>query len=328
MTLSISANTQVALLLTAPLIDGPTESDVSLLSPSEYRKVYLLLARFNLQPADLIQRKSGELPEDLKTLVDHSRLQSLLDRGFQLTQAVERWQSRGIWIAGHTDEEYPLRITTRLPDHAPSIIYGCGERKLLGAGGLAVVGSRAIDDWLTLYTEAVGRLAAQAETSIISGAARGIDQASMRGALDSGGSTVGIVSDSLERAVLNREHREFILNGNLTLISPYDPSAGFNIGHAMQRNKLIYALSDAALVVNSDFEKGGTWAGAIEQLNKFRLVPVYIRSKGDLGRGLEALHQHGALLWPEPKESDELLAVIEKAQPPEPQSAAEQLSLL
>ena len=149
----------------------------------------------------------------------------------------------------------------------------------------------------------------------------------MRGALDAGGNTVGVLSDSLERAVLNREHREFILNGQLTLISPYDPLAGFNIGHAMQRNKLIYALSDAALVMNSDFEKGGTWAGAIEQLDKFRLVPVYLRSKGDLGKGLEALRQHGAIPWPEPTRADDLLQLIEK-QSAEPGSPAEQLSLL
>jgi len=328
MTLSLSANTQAALLLTAPLIDGATESHASLLGPTEYRKVCSLLAKFDMQPCDLIQRAPAELPEQLKSLVDDSRLRTLLDRGFRLTQAFERWQTRAIWIAGHTDENYPSRILKRLPDHAPPVIYGCGDRRLLDLGGLAVVGSRAVNDWLTQYTEDVGRLAAQAQTSIISGGARGIDQASMRGALDAGGNTVGVLSDSLERAALNREHRDFILNGQLTLISPYDPSAGFNIGHAMQRNKIIYALSDAALVMNSDFEKGGTWAGAIEQLDKFRFVPVYVRSKGDLGKGLEALRQHGALPWPETTQADDLLQLIERAQDAEPSTPAEQLSLL
>ena len=327
MTLSLSANTQAALLLTAPLIDGASESDASLLSPTEYRKVCSVLSKFDMQPSDLVQRSSAELPEQLKALVDDSRLRTLLDRGFQLTQAFERWQARAIWISGHMDETYPGRISTRLPDHSPPVIYGCGERRLLELGGLAVVGSRAVDDWLTQYTEDVGRLAAHADTAIISGGARGIDQASMRGALDAGGNTVGVLSDSLERAALNREHREFILNGQLTLVSPYDPSAGFNIGHAMQRNKLIYALSDAALVMNSDFEKGGTWAGAIEQLDKFRLVPVYVRSKGDLGKGLEALRQHGAIPWPEPTRADDLLRLIE-TKSAEPSSPAEQLSLL
>src|SRR5260370_3099961 len=46
----------------------------------------------------------------------------------------------------------------------------------------------------------------------------------------------------------------------------------------MRRNKLIYALADAALVVNSDYEKGGTWAGAVEQLEKLHLVPMYVRT--------------------------------------------------
>ena len=60
------------------------------------------------------------------------------------------------------------------------------------------------------------------------------------------------------------------------------PRAGFNVGHAMQRNKLIYALADAALVVSADFNKGGTWAGAIEQLEQLNYVPVYVRSTGEL----------------------------------------------
>ena len=59
----------------------------------------------------------------------------------------------------------------------------------------------------------------------------------------------------------------------------------------MQRNKLIYALADAALVVSSDYEKGGTWAGAVEQLEKLQFVPVYIRSNGEIGKGLEASYK-------------------------------------
>src|SRR5205085_4954340 len=131
--------------------------------------------------------------------------------------------------------------------------------------------------------------------------ARGIDQSAMRGALDTGGKVIGVLSDSLERAALNREHRNLLMDGQLVLVSPYDPAAGFNVGNAMQRNKLIYALSDAALVVSSDYEKGGTWAGAVEQLDKLRLVPVYVRSNGTTSIGLEALQHKGALPWPDPE---------------------------
>jgi hypothetical protein len=57
----------------------------------------------------------------------------------------------------------------------------------------------------------------------------------------------------------------------------------------MQRNKLIYALADASLVVNSDLDKGGTWSGAVEQLDRLKFVPVYIRSTGTRSDGLDAL---------------------------------------
>ncbi len=78
----------------------------------------------------------------------------------------------------------------------------------------------------------------------------------------------------------------------------------------MQRNKLIYALADAALIVSADRGKGGTWAGAIEQLEKLHLVPVFVRTTAGSSSGLDALAEKGALAWPEPVDADGLAAAI------------------
>jgi predicted Rossmann fold nucleotide-binding protein DprA/Smf involved in DNA uptake len=94
----------------------------------------------------------------------------------------------------------------------------------------------------------------------------------------------------------------------------------------MQRNKLIYALADAALIVNSDYNKGGTWSGAVEQLEKLHLVPVYIRSTGETGKGLEALRRKGALPWPNPDGAEALDAALAFQAPSEIPNH-EQLSL-
>lgn len=310
MTPVLSQNTQAILLLTAPLIAGRGNSSSDLLTPGEYKRLARHLREIQCEPADLVSRNAAETLRACQSVIEESRLQSLLGRGFLLSQVIERWQARAIWVVSRADANYPRRLKARLREDAPAVIYGCGDMGLLDSGGLAVVGSRHVDDSLVEYTMAVGRLVAHAGSTIISGGAKGIDQAAMRGALEAGGKVCGVLADSLEKTVMNREHRNLLMDGQLVLISPYDPSAGFNVGNAMQRNKLIYALADASLVVSSDFNKGGTWAGAIEQLDKLKFVPVFVRATGDLSAGLDGLRRKGALPWPNPEDADSFADVF------------------
>jgi predicted Rossmann fold nucleotide-binding protein DprA/Smf involved in DNA uptake len=119
--------------------------------------------------------------------------QRLLARGFLLGQAVERWHARAIWVVSRADSTYPQRLKARLREDAPPVQYGCGDRRLLESGGLAVLGSRNVDKSPIEYTEAIGRLAAAAGATLESGGARGIDQAAMRGALEAGGRVAGVL---------------------------------------------------------------------------------------------------------------------------------------
>jgi DNA processing protein len=322
MTPILSPNAQSILLLTAPLIAGRGGgSSADLLTPGEYKRLARHLRQIQRQPSDLIAPGAADVVRECRDVVDESRMVRLLGRGFLLSQVVERWQARAIWVISRADGEYPKRLKTRLREDAPPVLYGCGDIRILDSGGLAIVGSRHVDDSLIDYSMAIARLAARAGRTVVSGGAKGIDLAAMRGALESSGKVSGVLSDSLERAAMNREHRNLLLEGRLVLISPYDPGAGFNVGNAMQRNKVIYALADASLVVNADIHKGGTWAGAVEQLEKFRFVPVYVRSTGEGSAALDALQKKGALPWPNPQEVDSFDAVLDvtprSAMPPE-----------
>ena len=312
---TLSPNTQAILMLTAPLIAGKGTSSSEPLTPGEYKRLARHLREIQLQPADLVSLDAADLLRACQPIIEASRLQRLLGRGFLLSQVIERWQARAIWVVSRADAEYPRRLKVRLREDAPPVIYGCGDMALLETGGLAVVGSRHVDDSLVDYTMNIGRLAARAGRTIVSGGARGIDQAAMRAALEAGGKVSGVLADSLEKTTMNREHRNLLLDGQLVLISPYDPSAGFNVGNAMQRNKLIYALADASLVVSSDLNKGGTWAGATEQLGKLKFVPVYVRSTGEPSAGLDALRAKGALPWPNPQDSHAFEAVFDISTP-------------
>jgi predicted Rossmann fold nucleotide-binding protein DprA/Smf involved in DNA uptake len=313
MTPILSPNTQAILLVTAPLIAGHSNSSPDLLSHGEYKHLVRRLREMQRQPADLLSPGAADLIHDCQAVVDETRLQRLLGRGFLLSQVVERWRSRAIWVVSRADADYPGRLKAQLREDAPAVLYGCGDRSLLESGGLAIVGSRDVNETLIAYTKNVGRLAANAGKTIVSGGARGIDQAAMLGALEQGGKVIGVLADSLEKSTMNRENRNVLVNGQLVLISSYDPSAGFNVGNAMRRNRLIYALADASLVVNSDLNKGGTWAGATEQLDKLHMVPVYVRSTGETSAALEALRKKGAISWPDPQDVAELKEVFNAA---------------
>lgn len=328
MTPVLSPNTQAILLLTAPLIAGRGSVSPDLLSPGEYKRLARHLRDIQRQPADLCSPDGNEVLRACQPVIDENRLQRLLGRGFLLSQVVDSWQARAIWVVSRADSEYPRRLKAQLRDNAPAVIYGCGDMNLLDSGGLAVVGSRDVDDSLIDYTMAIGRLAARAGKSLVSGGAKGIDQAAMRGALEAGGKVCGVLADSLENTAMNREHRDLLLDGQLVLISPYDPSARFHVGNAMQRNKYIYALADASLVVSSDINKGGTWAGAIEQLDKLKLVPVFVRSTGEFSVGLDGLRKKGALSWPNPKDVDAFEAVFNVSMPVPKSSPQDGFSLV
>lgn len=314
--IDLSPNTQAILLLTAPLLVGSSATHHPCLTPNEYKTLAKHLQSLQQSPAALLSMASKELQEACPPSIDLDRLQRLLERGFLLSQAVEQWRTRAIWVLSRADADYPRSLKTHLRENAPALLYGCGDIGLLHSGGLAVVGSRNADDHLLAYARSVGQLAAQAGKKIISGGARGIDLAAMNGALESGGNVCGVLSDSLDKAAIQRSFREYFLHGQLVMLSPFDPGARFQVGNAMQRNKYIYALADLSLVVNAEQHKGGTWAGASEQLEKLRFVPVYVRTQNPRSSALEALIQKGAMPWPEPSAPEDMARLWQKQPTP------------
>jgi predicted Rossmann fold nucleotide-binding protein DprA/Smf involved in DNA uptake len=267
------------------------------LTLSEYNRLAHWLRRENMRPAILL---SGvDLKEvALETGMEHERLQRLLDRGVQLGFAIEEWQRNGLWIVSRSDQEYPTRYKTHLKEKAPPLLFGAGDKILLQGGGIAIVGSRNVDIEGEDFTRAVAEECAYCRMPVVSGGARGVDQIAMRTALQSGGKTIGVLAENLLKASIERHARHAIAEGQLLLISPYHPQARFTVGTAMGRNKLIYAMANYGLVVSAEHKKGGTWAGAEEELKRQRPIPVFVRTTGNVPLGNEKLLDLGAMQWP------------------------------
>jgi predicted Rossmann fold nucleotide-binding protein DprA/Smf involved in DNA uptake len=292
---SLSPATQIALLLCSPLRAGKNK-DVQPLSIGEFNELEKQLQRASAGLEQLLETDVAARLKKLPATIDAAQITALLGRGFMLSLAVETWQSAGVWVTSRGEADYPERLH-RLKQNAPPLLYGCGEKKLLSRGGLAIVGSRDVDATGEEFTRKVAAKAAREEMQIVSGGARGVDQFAMLAALEAGGTVVGVLADSLLRSATSGKAREAIQDGRLTLVSPFDPEAGFNVGNAMQRNKQIYALADFGLVVSSGYNEGGTWSGAIEQLEKLHLTPMFVRN-GEVPEGNRQLLRRGALPSP------------------------------
>jgi predicted Rossmann fold nucleotide-binding protein DprA/Smf involved in DNA uptake len=297
----LSPDAQAILLICSSLgLPPPQAADVKPLSQDEWNELAGRIAESDLKrPGALLEYEADFVRRSLR-LSDPlaERLRQLLRRGGQLAIEIERLSSLGIWVLTRADDLYPRRLKQVLGSKAPCVLFGAGDPTVMSREGLAIVGSRDVDEAGARFAEAAGRKCAEAGLTVISGAAKGVDRQGMSGALESGGTAVGVLADSLEKAIATREIRRLITEGRLVLVTPYHPQARFTVGTAMQRNKLIYSLARYALVVASAQENGGTWAGAVENL-KAGWVPLFVRTGRGVPVGNLDLIGRGGLEFPD-----------------------------
>ena len=288
----LSTTTQAILLLTSDFLKNKNV-DISPLTPTEWGYFALWLHDNNLKPQDLLTPTFEEkLVNWNDKKITLTRLKKLLNRGGALALALEKWQQVGIWVITRSDPEYPKQLKKRLKRLAPPLLYGIGNRKILNTQSIAVVGTREASNEDTTYAFNLGKKVATDGYTLVSGGAKGIDDAAMKGALCFGGYGIGVLSQNLLKATLSSQYRDALLEENLVLISPYYPEANFNVGNAMARNKYIYTLAEAAVVVNSN-TSGGTWSGANEVI-KNKWITLWVQEKHDVQSGNYKLIKLGA----------------------------------
>ena len=293
----LSDDGQAMLLLCSSLALPPTakETDLLPLKLSEWNDLERKLLASSLKnPAALQGRDANELAKTLALPIDEAeRIVRLLEFAGPLSIELQKLFDGGLWPVTRVDELYPTHLRDRLKHQAPSVLFGAGNIRLLQRTGVAVVGSRNIDEEGAAFAREVGAKAVAAKLPLVSGGARGTDRIAMQAALEADGLAFGALADSLERTARQPDVREFVSDGKLVLLTPYAPTAGFSVGAAMGRNKLIYGLAEFAVVVSSDHQTGGTWAGAVEAL-KANWCPVLVRDGDGVPGGNKELLKLGA----------------------------------
>lgn len=265
---------------------------------------HLLEGMPTLRPSilrDLVNKVGeGEGEEDLRSSLSAYDADSAeaaarrLDHLMEYERMILRLGESGISPVCPFDPSYPNRWRERLGDRSPAMIFSSGNLAILNGESVGVVGSRNIDEEGREFASEVAAEIAKMGYALVSGGARGVDSVAMNSAHSDGGEVLGILADSLLRAVADRDVAERLEGGRLCLCTPYAPSAGFSAGNAMGRNKLIYAHAQATVVVSSDLETGGTWAGAVEAL-RLNLGGLLVRSGESAPPGNRALIGKGGV---------------------------------
>jgi predicted Rossmann fold nucleotide-binding protein DprA/Smf involved in DNA uptake len=139
------------------------------------------------------------------SLVDAQRLAALLDRGGVVGFELESMMNAGIRIVTRVDASYPQRLKEKLKTSAPAVLFYAGKLTLAQKEGVAIIGSRAVDDAGKEFTAKLAALCVRHRMNVVSGGAKGVDIISMQTAVENGGQCIGVMSDSLAHT-LSSQH--------------------------------------------------------------------------------------------------------------------------
>ena len=150
---------------------------------------------------------------------------------------------------------YPKDVELKFS--SPPCLSAMGNLGLLEKPSIGFCGSRKVSPLGLEATYNMAKNAAENGLVVVSGNAKGVDSAAHFSGLENGGDTILVLPEGMDNFRIRSELREVWDWQRTLVISQFEPNARWQGWRAMQRNKLVVALSDAVIVVEAG-EKGGT----------------------------------------------------------------------
>ncbi len=216
---------------------------------------------------------SAVLAADQRDLVDRGRMSEhgaaivadtkAVGEGHPITAYLGEDHPHGRLVV-YSDRDYPELL--RQLSQPPMWYWEKGQRASDRALHVAIVGSRrATVRGKALAMDWAYKLASIGIT-VVSGLAEGIDTAAHRGALDSGGHTIGVMGTGMDRVypVANRALASEISEHSL-LMTEFSPGTGARAHHFPRRNRIIAGLCQAVIVMEAAKGSGSLITAKIAQ---------------------------------------------------------------
>lgn len=212
------------------------------------------------------------------------RVWSLLNDRAEMREYVAKGAEWSCYPMTPASPCFPWLMYDRLGLDGPGCLWAKGDPKILNHASISVVGSRDINMREGRFAEKAGEEAAKQGFVLVSGNARGTDQAAQNACADHDGLVISVVADRLDRKF---HYTQFLY------LSENDFDMDFTAARALSRNRVIHAMSQITLVSRCEEGKGGTWSGTTQNL-KNHWSPVAAFQNNDTGNA--ALHRMGAAL--------------------------------
>ena len=162
------------------------------LSTSEWNRFARWQQTKSLSPEDFLTRDCEVLLKDFQDkTITFERIYFLLDRISSLAIALYKWTKACIWIINRGDKDYPKSVKELLKENVPPILFGIGNMQLLNKKYIGVVGSRDANEQELNETRKLAQSIIKDRYGVVSGAAKGVDEWAMIGALESHGFSLG-----------------------------------------------------------------------------------------------------------------------------------------
>lgn len=259
--------------------DETARALISALGEPNERRIHELLTQY--QPAEIVK-----LPFFTARM-----------RGIEknIHRMLECARTHYTWITPHSDS-WPMQIS-RLMYEQPVGLWLSGNTKMLQRVQISIVGSRNCSTYGTTVAMRFAQEISATSITVVSGGARGVDEAAHHGALRASGKTIAVMAGGFTHLYPRTSTRLFQrIEDNGLLVSEVAPWRTAKPHWFLNRNRLITALSESLVVVEAQVRSGAM--SSVSYANKVGIevcvVPGSINSP--LSDGCHALIRDGATL--------------------------------
>lgn len=229
--------------------------------------------------------------------IKRAHLDALEDKSLLEAEEILRsCAEKGVFVISMDDALYPSRL--RAIFDAPLVLYGKGKMPLFDdEAAVTMVGSRTCTQYGIACGEMLGYELGRSGALVISGMARGIDSACLRGALRAGGFVCAVLAGGVD--VVYPAENKYLYDDILkrgVILSEAPPGTRSEGWRFPLRNRIMSGLALGTVVVEAGEKSGAliTAQNALEQGRDVFCVPGPITAAES--RGCHHLIRQGACL--------------------------------